>query len=113
VTDQPLSPRQRILQQLQAQREEQRQSEPRRQQSLPTNIEALLPLYVVARGTNPDDLEQHINLCAGDGYEVVPGSVAIRPGTIVCVMVLLTEEEPEPVYQPEPAPAQPAQPAQS
>jgi hypothetical protein len=73
------------------------------------NVEALLPLYVVARGSNPDDIEEHINACAADGYEVVPGSLAIRPGTIVCLMQLLPLEE-EPADGAElaaPAPAEP------
>lgn len=99
-----LSPRQRVLAQLQAEEEQRRSSGPAPRRAPTQNVDALLPLYVVARGQNPDDLEEHINACAQDGYEVLPGSVAIRPGTIVCVMQLLPLEEEEPAPAPGAAP---------
>lgn len=105
MTDRSLSPRQRVLAQLAAEEENRRSPTPQPRRTPSTqNIEALLPLYVVARGANPDDLEDHVNACAADGYEVVPGSVAIRPGTIVCVMQLLPEEEELSAAAPSPEP---------
>jgi hypothetical protein len=106
VTDRSLSPRQRVLAQLAAEEESRRSPTPQTRRAPSTqNVDALLPLYVVARGQNPDDLEDHVNACAADGYEVVPGSVAIRPGTIVCVMQLLPLEEEEPAPAPAPSAA--------
>ena len=105
MTDRSLSPRQRVLAQLAAEEENRRSPTTQTRRAPNTqNVDALLPLYVVARGANPDDLEDHVNACAGDGYEVVPGSVAIRPGTIVCVMQLLPLEEELPPAAPSPEP---------
>ena len=73
-------------------------------------VDIFLPLYAVATGKNAEELEDHINIIAQDGYELVPGTVAMRQGTIVAVMIL-NEEEPEEFAQP-PQPAPQPQPAQ-
>ena len=101
MADERLSPIQK------AQRQASELAELRRETARPTAgqvVEALLPLYAVASGTDADTLETHINLIAGDGYELVPGSVAMRAGTIIAIMILSPFEEEE-LPQPAPAPA--------